>query len=152
MSVRKVTKRTSEVYTIKSDEHDDTIFLYVDDYTPSQAKIIIEVFGDVWSYYWGSMADMGWKKFFCGCDNDYLLHKFLTPQRREEIDIDRIKRNAQLPEWVNYPSELNDIDISARMVEHYGYDWYTELPTRNTAEYYYLSKIIDTVKEALQQL
>ena len=146
MVVKSVNVTTVEKWLIKADGL-DPISLYVEDKSPSQAKITIEVFGDAWSYYWGAMGDRGWKDFILSADNEYLVRKFIPMDRRTETDLERIKREADLPSWIEH---INDIRlVEDRMVDHYGDDWYMGLPTRNTSETNNLYRILDAIKESL---
>lgn len=43
-----------------------------DEHKTRQGKIIIECYGESWSYYWGSMSDRLVAQFFTDCSVDYL--------------------------------------------------------------------------------
>ena len=126
----------------------DMVTVIVDDLGPEQGKIIIECYGKAWSAYLGSMGKGGLAKFFCSCDNDYIIRKML--QVTHETDFDKISDIAR--EKGFDICGTNDVEIAMMaddMAKCFGDDWYMDLPRRHTSDYVYLSRIIDAVKESL---
>lgn len=99
----------------------DPVTVMLTDFKLGHGKITIECYGKSWTGIWGSMGT-NISEFFQSCNNSYLIGKMSN--LRDEI---------QDPEW-----------------EYDGEGDYEPKMLRNE-EYYYFSRIIDTVKEALNK-
>lgn len=127
----------------------DPVTVIVDDLGPEQGKIFIECYGKAWSAYWGAMGSGGLAKFFCGCNNDYIIGKMLD--KTHQTDFDKISGMAK-DNGFNICA-TNDVELAMSaddMAECFGADWYMDLPQCLTSDYVYLSRIIDAVKEGLR--
>lgn len=131
-----ITKKTVEKLTIEVPSL-DPIGVFVENFKLGQAKVTIEIFGEAWSYYWGAMGDRTLEEFFTNVP--YLAQKFCKGNG-QEIDYEAISNKVGF-----------DIDITTAMVHSedmkvaYGDDWYMDLPTKNTDEFEYLTRIVSVI-------
>ena len=142
----KIEKQQTETYVLTDITSLDPITIYINNICKGKGKITIECYGRAWTNYWGGMGDQSIQEFFCGANNDYILGKFLS--KTDETDFDEISRQSNGA--INATSGIELAMMQSEMIEHFGGDWYMDLPTCKTAEYKYLSRIIDAVKEAFQ--
>lgn len=143
------TKQHTETYILTDLDRLDPVTVYVTNYNPGQGKIVIECYGESWANYWGGMSGQKLQKFFIGCNNDYILHKLLD--KTTQTDFDKIELEAK--EKGFDICATNDVEVAmmaASMSECFGQDWFMDLPTCNTEEYKYVSRIIDAIKAAFQ--
>lgn len=125
----------------------DPVTVYVSNYGQGRGKIVIECYGEAWASYWGGMGDRTIQEFILESDNVYLLNKFL--KNTTETDFDEINEVAQKRGFDLCVTSDVEIAMSAQqMTECFGNDWMLDLPTRETPEYHYLGRILNTVKAA----
>ena len=55
----------------------DLINVYIDNIKKGSGRILIECYGEVWSYYWGAMGDRTIEQFMIDTDSDYILNKLI---------------------------------------------------------------------------
>lgn len=142
-----IEKRNTETYVLTNLEGLDPVTVYVTNYEPGKGKIVIECYGESWANYWGGMRDMDLQHFFCSCDNDYILRKFLS--KTHQTDFDKIMEIAK--ETGFDICATNDVELAmqqGQLEECFGPNWYMDLPQCTTREYQYLNRIVDTVKNA----
>ncbi len=120
----------------------DPIGVFVEDFKPGQAKVTIEIFGEAWTYYWGSMGPHTLQEFFT--DVPYLATKFcrgsiyetdytaISKRIGEEVDVSTL--------WY-FGTEMSNV---------YGEDWRMDLPTKPTKEYIYLTRIVEAIQEGFR--
>ncbi|MCK5607797.1 hypothetical protein KAR91_38295 [Candidatus Pacearchaeota archaeon] len=138
----KITKSNPLKIKIEEVERLDPITVILEDLEPGKGKIIIECYGESWSSYWGGMGDRTISEFFCSCDNDYLAKNL----------------DSGIPQTVDDEEKWDDeFDISLKQFKFEEYERgfslnCPEIPQKPNPKYEYLSRILDTVKEALKEL
>ncbi|TFZ81463.1 hypothetical protein [Candidatus Macondimonas diazotrophica] len=145
-----IKKELTETYIITELDELDLVTLYVTNYKPGKGKLVIECFGETWVCCFSAMGCSSIQEFILRSDNDYLLRKLL--KETYETDFDKINKEAQKRGFDI--CAYSDIEIAMQadeMRECFGDDWQMNLPMCNTVEYHYVSKILDAIKEALQQ-
>jgi hypothetical protein len=153
----------------------DPISVFLEDFEPGKGKITIECYGKSWSSYWGGMGSRTISQFFCSCDNSYLSSN-LAPNLKSNIfdeenfkdfaknKIIKLRKESELE-----PDRARELfDEIEDLSEDCSKDWFfsgnesvrdifgdeywnIDLPTTTNPDYAYISRIIDTVKEALKQ-
>jgi hypothetical protein len=115
----KIQETTTKTLVISEAPRLDKITVFINDIGQNQGKIIIECYGKSWSAYWGAMGGT-LSDFFLSCDNDYLIRR-MSNLLPEKVD----------PDW-----EYDGVgDYEPKMIRD--------------EDYFYLSRIIDVVKEEL---
>ncbi len=157
----------------------DPIDVYLEDLEPSQGKITINCWGNSWTAFWPGMGSRLVHEFFRDCSNGYLIGCLAPHMEKYEPDFDafglemrqkicEMRRDESLSKEL--ARELYDVDDWSEYVTSNPYEpirnpcfLYKEefeqldfegfdVPERLTADYRYLSKIIEAVKEALSPL
>lgn len=148
----KIKKENTETYNLTELDGLDPVTAYVTNYEAGKGKIVVTCFNKAWSAYWGGMSGMSLQNFFLSCDNDYILGYFLNGNITQ-IDYDAINELAHKKgyEEIHVTSELEIQEEYEAMTDLYGEDWYLALPSCNTPDYNYCSKIIDAVKAAFKE-
>lgn len=143
----KVINRHTYTYILTGLEGLDPITVYVTNYKLGQGKVVIECFGDAWAHYWGAMGENTLQEFFVSCNNDYILNKLLKTTTQTDFDQINSIGNSR-----GYSFEVtSDVEVAMQaedMAACFGTEWFLELPTCNTSEYNYVSKIVDQIKKA----
>lgn len=146
----KIEKSKITKLKISGIKHLDLINVFLDDFGNGQGRIMIECYGKAWTSYWSAMGENTISKFFCSCNNDYLINN-LAPNLEPEIyDINQIKDDAEkkgLGCWRDDP--WNDYEFLSKMYGNDMVDWSDKLPKEDNPKFTYLCRIINTVKEAL---
>jgi hypothetical protein len=140
----KIEKIKTETYVLTDLDRLDPVTLYVTNYEKGKGKIVIECYGSSWSYYWGAMGNNNIQSFFVSCDDAYILNKLLN--ETTETDFEEIQRRSN-----GAICATTDVEIAMMaedMAEHFGDEWYMDLPRCATVEYDYLGRIVDAIKEA----
>ena len=63
----------------------DPISVIIENYKPGAGRIIIECYGRVWTYYWGSMSGQSVQEFFKRCATGYLVDKLEPSEDKNDI-------------------------------------------------------------------
>ncbi len=138
----------------------------LEDIKPGHGQVIIECLGRSWSASWNGMGDVGIAKFFCGCDEDYLVGK-LSAIKPEVVDMTGLlglskKRIIERRREGELSAEdargLFDDSVVADdpyirpafMVSVFGDEWWHSIPMMDNPEYTYLCKIIGVLQLALR--
>lgn len=147
-------------------KHLDPISVFLEDFEPSKGKITISCYNKSWHSYWGGMGDRGISEFFLYCDNGYLA-KNLSSIKSKITDYDAIGEKIKNYYGDDIEYDLNEVleyigtddewhswvsNNYETMREVFGEDWYYDIPTKDNPEYNYLCRIINTVKDALNEL
>jgi len=122
----------------------DPVEVIVDDLGPEQGKITITCFGKSWTAYWGAMGQGGLAKFFCRCDEEYLVDNLSSIQRRI-VDYEKISKDIGV-EVVHETLMTEETAVA----DVYGNDWRFDLPQTENPEYAYLCRIIHATKDGLK--
>jgi len=143
----KIEKKETETYVLTDMERLDPVTVYVTNHKVGQGKIVIECFGESWSYFWGGMGERSLQQFFVTCENDYVLGKLVKETRQTDFDeINGIAHTKGVSLSVG-----SDVDIAMQMQEMdecFGPDWHMDLPKCNTQEYHYVDRIVSAIKAA----
>ena len=166
--------RITEVYGL------DPIRVTLDDIAPGKGRINIECWGEAWASYWGGMGAKTIARFFAGCDNEYLIGN-LAPQlerevasgeqfakrcqqrickmrREHDLTAERAREFFDEAEEMNWCASIDAIHNTARQAflhTIYGDEWWYGVDDDCKAENpkrVYLSRIINTVREALLRM
>lgn len=140
----KIEKRQTETYLLTDLKALDPVTVYVTNYEPGKGKVTIDCYGKSWTCYWGGMGETNLQEFFVGCDNSYILNKLLD--ETHQTDFEEIQRRSN-----GAICATTDVEIAmmaTEMREHFGDDWYMDLPRCATSDYHYLGRIVDAVREA----
>ncbi|MDX5584115.1 MAG: hypothetical protein QNK20_04180, partial [Aureibaculum sp.] len=144
-------KRETETYILTNIDGLDPVTIYVTNYKIGQGKIVIECFGDVWSYFWGGLGNKSLQEFFVSCDNSYILNKLLKKTTQTDFEeINNLADKRGFPEIC----VSSDVDVAMQagdMDKCFGDEWYMELPTCETTEYWHLSRIVDAIKDSFKR-
>lgn len=143
----KIEKRQTETYLLSDLDALDPVTVSVTNYELGRGKITIECYGKSWSTYWGGMGERTIQQFFLRCDNPYILDRFLA--KTSETDYEEISRRSNGE--ICATSDVEIAMMASDMREHFGDDWYMDLPQRPTGEYSYVSRIVDAVKQAFKE-
>lgn len=150
----------------------DPINAIFEDYGPQRGKVIIEVCGDAWSYFWGAMGEQyAIKSFFLKAGTDYLVRKFkigidstidddsqeaLQLKAKKEV-IQNRRFNGYSKHWardkwdlIDEISDCGKNENSDILYEIFGEEWYSYLPQKPNPKYRHLCRIVDAIKEALR--
>jgi hypothetical protein len=151
----------------------DPIAVYLEDFGVGKGKIIITCFNDSWSYYWGAMGQYNLAQFIIKCDNDYLATKLSSYTEQKIDDYDALEDYAK--KHIIKRRRANDIgadeartayDDCVNLIAYkdedssmygevmysiFGDDWWNVLPKKVNPKYKYLCKILDVVREALNE-
>lgn len=157
-------------------ENQDTINVFLEDFSPGHGQITITSYGNSWVHYWPGMGNRKIHEFFCDCDAPYIIGKLLDYRKHDEFDNERtlkqIKRDLIGKRFEGYFSKeharemwddiVNNLDgcsekemflsflTGGGTSELYDGDWYDCLQKRRTSDYNHLQNvIIPTVKAAL---
>jgi hypothetical protein len=144
MAAKITSTKQVEKLTIVADGLDRIGVFIEEDWGPGQARITIEVFGEAWTFYWGSMGEgVTLRQFFT--DVPYLAQKFCrgdiweTNYRELADKLGECEEDLQHNGLMHYDAELRNA---------IGDDWYLELPQRHTHEFTYLKRIVNAIIEA----
>ena len=176
----KIERGTVTIIRISEVSGLDPIRVTLDDIAPGKGRINIECWGEAWASYWGGMRTMTIARFFAGCDNDYLIAN-LAPslvtegfsrdqfvkgcqqrigkmRREREMTAERAREFFDEADELNWCDSINALHNSARSVflnEIYGDEWWNGVDEDARAAHpkrAYLSRIINTVREALLRM
>lgn len=130
----------------------DSISVIVENYKLGHGKIMIECYGRSWAYTWTAMGEHTIEEFFVSCDDGYLTGKLFSGTIYQ-VDWDKIAE-ASKAMGLEPPAEGDGYSDYARKVlrEVYGDDWNFALPQKLNPDYEYLMRIVQAVKEGLQQI
>ena len=150
----------------------DPISIYLEDFEHGKGQITIRCYDKTWSSFWGAMGGTI-SEFLCRTDNSYLANNFGCTSQSvadEDKSHDYIKkeliRKRQLREVDRHDArdmweEIQGIEDPKSWAEQNGplsrlifsgEWWYLEWPQKPNPDYKYLCRIIDTVKEVLNQI
>ena len=158
----------------------DPITVFIEDIELGKGKITIECYGKSWSYYWGGMSGKTVSEFFSTIGIDYLSNCLWDHSRDQcEDDYDGVQKLVK-DRVLDYRRDYRITKESARAMydiedwseyapSHQYAEWsvpddvenddfetislnYESIPTKNTAEYNYLIRIVSAVNEALSAL
>ena len=128
----------------------DSVTVYATNYRKGHGKIVIECYSEAWAHYWGGMGDLNLQEFFLACDNAYILGKLL--KETEQTDFEKVHAAAKKNGYdICVTSEVELAMSSREMAECFGPNWYMDLPTCQTHEYHYVSRIVDAAKAAFRE-
>ena len=133
-------------------ENLDPISVYLEDFSKGKGRIVIECFGKSWAAYWGAMGEDTIAQFFCSCDEHYLAKNLASRLNDYVPDIDKIKNDAAaygVDCWRDDP--WNDYGFMSQMYGPDMVDWSDLIPKKVNPEYRHLCRIINAVKEGLEQ-
>ncbi len=159
----------------------DPITLFIEDIKEGEGKIIIECYGQSWSYYWGGMGSQNLTDFFLSCNVSYLVNclwdhskessendfegivskvrKWVVELRREErIDKNNARALYDIDDWSEYapqhtydswrcPELVDESEFGSLYLLHDN-----DIPQRSTQEYSYLTRIVESIRKAFDQL
>lgn len=113
---------------------------------------MLRCYSKCWSGFWPAMGrEATVEQFVQRCSNEYLINSMGV--RCTETDYDAINKAAKKAGFPNVCVE-DEGDVHNEMealAQIYGPDdWWLHLPTRTTAEYRWLEKILDAVREAFR--
>lgn len=164
-------------FTITDVERLDPVRVMIENYEPGKGRITITCFGKAWTGAWSAMGGDTVQAFIKRVSNEYLIGYF-DPQLESTVDDDNdenlifvkseiIKLRRQLEisheEARSMWDEAENADdvkacccdylVGERLLGLFGDDpWYAKWPKVPNHEYTYLSRITDTVREALVKL
>lgn len=149
----------------------DPISVYLEDFGLGRGKITITCFDQSWTNYWGAMAERSMAEFFLDASVDYLTHKLKTGIKETVTDYDAIEAKAleeierrvksgdlDVDEAADLTEEVEHADFNGQEINSdllyrvFGDEWWGDLPEEPNHEYTYLCRIINAVKQALQQV
>lgn len=158
----------------------DPIRVTLDDIGPSQGRINIECYGEAWASYWGGMGGKTIAEFFASCDNCYLISNLASHIDRTVFSGEQFVERCQMRicgmrrsraldsekarEYFDAAADLHWCEGTDALVntvstnflhDIYGQEWWYGTDEDSKAQHpkrTYLSRIIDAVREALQQL
>lgn len=170
-----ITTSTVKKVVISDVPNLDTVTVFLEDLEPSKGKATITCYNESWTYYWGGMGDRTIAEFILSCDEHYLAKNFggnidhnlidlenmadhvrnhiIKERRSKDLDADYARElfyKAKRLEGIEHDSTLFDCHYGL-MQEIFGEEWWHRLPQVPNHKYTYLCRIINTVKEALQQ-
>lgn len=58
----------------------DPILVFWADHAPGQGSVTVTCYGEAWTAFWGALGGRSVKKFFVGCDDDYLVQRLIGAQ------------------------------------------------------------------------
>ncbi|HCZ33027.1 MAG TPA: hypothetical protein DHV93_05965 [Holophagaceae bacterium] len=70
----------------------DPINVITQDLGPSEGRLIIECFGQTWSYYWGAMGGQRLAEFVATSDPSYLCSKLQGCARLKKREVEYLYR------------------------------------------------------------
>ncbi len=155
----------------------DPVSVYLEDFEPRKGKITISCFGVSWTAGWSGMGDRTISQFFCSCDNGYLIENLAGNMNPGVIDEEKsinVLKNRVIEcrrgccengntfdsleareAWeevseIEHPKDWiqSNSDLAHKLIGDEW--WHFDFPEQPNPDYVYLSRIIDTVKEALK--
>lgn len=170
----KWTESTVTKLLITDVESLDPVTVYIENFELGRGKLTIEVFGDSWSAGWGAMGDRTLEQFVLSADNHYLSKNLSSLsalsvddyqgfvqkcyediiENRRNGDYDKEKAlelwnkvETIIPEKEWFHDSYNH-DL---LYEVMGCEWWHCIPSKDSDEYIYLYKILNALKECLNQ-
>lgn len=160
-------------------ENLDPILIFLEETGPRQGKIIIECYGKSWSTYFSGAGNNGLAAFVAGLDEEYLINRFDCEIQKYEPDFDSFlcemrekicemrcdkwiskglaRELYDITDWSQYvkgnPYEpiKNPCFINSDEFDEVGFEGF-DVPERISTEYAYLCRIIQAVKDGLNQI
>ena len=147
----------------------DNITVMVEDFEPGKGMIYITTYMGSWSAYWGNMyTGHGIRDFFCKRETPYLIKK-LAPEIEHTVPntvdealetvlkkrIIKMRRGRGITAYEasglwsdsSYVTWNNKKELFYRV---FGDDWWSNLPTITNPKYDYLTRVVNTIKEAFE--
>lgn len=164
----KIDESTVKKIRITEIERLDPVNVFIEDFSKGVGKITIECYGKSWVAFWPRMGSRTVSEFFCSCDNCYIIGKLDSSLKAHIRDDDNLseflKSKIKERRFEGYLTKEQARELYERA--DYGIDqvegnedlfyaicgeeWLYDLPMTENPGYLYLSRIVDTVKEALK--
>lgn len=164
-------------FTITDVERLDPVRVMIENYEPGKGRITITCYGKAWTGAWFAMGGDTVQQFIKRVSTEYLIGYF-APQMECEVDDDndantefvksqiiKLRRKEELSAeearemWEeaegadDVKADCCDFSIGGALLKLLGDDpFYAKWPSVPNHEYTYLSRITDTVREALVKL
>lgn len=149
----------------------DRISVYFENHNKGEGEVVIKCYDKSWNHYWGAMGDEDVKEFFLSSNTDYIasklfknnikvedwdkLYNMIKDHYKDDYEkgdfsgevgelFEELAKNCDNSDWEIWMRDNHDV-----MSEVLGDDWFYKIPKELNPEYVYLSKIVDSVKEAL---
>ncbi len=146
-----INKTTTDTYLLTGIDKLDPVSVYVTNYEPGKGKVVIECYSQSWACYWGGMSGKSIEEFLVSSENDYLLDKLINGSVYQ-TDFDEIQKRALAKgAYICANSDAEVAMLAEDMADCFGSEWFMDLPRCLTEEYHYLSRILDSVKQAFTQ-
>ena len=155
----------------------DPVRVIIENIKPGVGSITLTCFGKSWTASWGAMSDRSVQEFFMDCDNSYLINCLARGIRSSiegednEANIEfvkkeilKLRREKEISAFDarEYWDEANGADDVKDMVcswhsrsslrKVFGDEpWHASWPTVPNPDYEYLNRIVQAVREALEQ-
>lgn len=172
-----VEKMNVLAFTVTGAERLDPVRVMIENYEPGKGRITITCYGTAWAGGWYAMGGDSVQEFIKRVSNDYLIG-CLSPQLRSTVDDDndanlifvkteiiklRRQREIGYDEARRMWDEAENADdvkasccdylIGGQLLNLFGDDpWYAKWPTVPNHEYQYLERILNAVRDGLNQL
>jgi len=173
----KITQSTIEQIVITDVERLDPVKVMIENIKPGVGNITITCFGKSWTSFWGSMSDRSIQEFFVDCNDSYLINcldrgiSSVLDGTDNDANIEfvkgricRLRRDGDLSEreareyWdeaegcENVKMFCCDYSYRSPLLTLLGDDpWYAGWPTVPNPDYEYLKRIVQAVREAINQ-
>ena len=146
--------------------HLDPISVFLEDCGAGRGQVTIECFGKAWSYFWGGIGGKSIGEFFYSCDNHYLRGKFAPELKSTIRDEDGLPNHAKKhilsrrrEDSISKETARKLYDLAENlcrdnenaMYDIYGDEWWDYEPTVVNPEWEYLGRILDAVKDGVNQ-
>lgn len=151
----------------------DPLTVTLENFEPGKGKITLECWGEAWSASWNAMSGDTVEAFFCRADDDYLaknLHRGIDRtlddleglqdwvkadiiDRRKSGDLGKVNARELFDIAEDKLSCVDSLEsVADYMHPLLGDEWWYGLPSKPNPQYEYLCLIIQTARNALQQL
>lgn len=173
----KVEKSDVLAFTISEVERLDPVRVMIENYEPGKGRITITCYGKAWTGAWFAMGGDTVQQFIKRVSNDYLIGYF-DPQLESTVDDDndanllfvksqiiKLRRDEEITaeearEMWDEAEDAEDVKanccdrlVGNKLLWLLGDDpWYANWPTVPNYKYQYLERIIDTVRDGLEEL
>ncbi|MFU0887888.1 hypothetical protein [Kluyvera sichuanensis] len=164
-------------FTVTGAERLDPVRVMIENYEPGKGRITITCYGKAWTGAWFAMGGDSVQKFIKRVSNEYLIGYF-DPQLQSTVDDDndanlafvkseiiKLRREQEIDgnEARSMWDEAEDADdvkasccnylVGDKLLGLLGDDpWYANWPSVPNHHYRYLDRIVDAVREGLNEL
>lgn len=173
-----VEKKDVMAFTITGAERLDPVRVMIENIDPCKGLLTITCFGESWNSYWGGMSGGTVQEFIKRVSNDYLIGcldrqlqsvidddneanlQFVKAEilrRRREGEICALEAREMWDEAENaddVKSHCCDYGVGNALLNLFGHDepWHAGWPTVPNPKYQYLERILNAVRDGLNEL